>query len=106
MASMAYVGMDVHKETTRLVVLPADAAEPVDECTVATTQQALNHYLRPWAARYELRCVYEASGCGYVPQRWLAAVGIACTVIAPSKTPRGPGDRVKTDRRDARLLAR
>jgi transposase len=54
----------------------------------------------------EVRCVYEAGPCGYPLARKLREAGIGCDVIAPSLTPRKPGDRVKTNRRDARNLAR
>jgi transposase len=106
MLSIAHVGMDVHKENTRVVLLPHEMLEPLDECTLPTTQQALCRYLKRWEKQYQLQCYYEAGPLGYVPQRWLEQAGIACTVIAPSKTPRGVGERVRTDRRDARLLAR
>jgi len=53
-----------------------------------------------------VRVVYEAGPTGYGLARVCAEVGIACTVAAPSKIPRAPGDRVKTDRRDAERLAR
>lgn len=105
MPSIAHVGLDVHKETTRAVILPHDEPHPVDECTVATTQQALVQYLRRWAQVFDLHCYYEAGPCGYEPKRWLAGAGIACDVIAPSKTPRAPGERVITDKRAARTLA-
>lgn len=105
MLSVAYVGMDVHKDSTRIAILPDGATACVDERTLPTEAVPIRRHLRQWAERYELRCFYEASSCGYVLQRWLAQEGIACTVIAPSKTPRAPGDRVKTDRRDARTLA-
>jgi transposase len=106
MKSIAHVGMDVHKGTTTLSILPEGESEPIDECTVETTRQALLKYLGRWSQIFELRCTYEAGGSGYVPQRWLEQAGIVCGVIAPSKTPRAPGDRVRNDRRDARLLAR
>jgi len=54
----------------------------------------------------EVRCVYEAGPCGYQLYRKLRQAGISCAVIAPSLTPRKPGDRVKTNRRDARNLGR
>jgi transposase len=54
----------------------------------------------------ELRSCYEAGPCGYVLQRQLATLGVSCDVIAPSLIPQKPGDRVKTDRRDAAKLAR
>jgi transposase len=53
-----------------------------------------------------VRVAYEAGPTGYGLARACAAVGIACTVAAPSKIPRAAGDRVKTDRRDAERLAR
>ena len=56
-------------------------------------------------SQHDLRCCYEASCCGYVLQRQLVGMGIACDVIAPSLVPKRAGDRVKTDRRDARKLA-
>ena len=45
-----------------------------------------------------IRSAYEAGPCGYALQRQLVAQGVACQVVAPSKTQRKPGDRVKTDR--------
>ena len=53
-----------------------------------------------------LRCCYEAGPCGYVLQRQLTAMGVECQVVAPPLIPQKPGDRVKTDRRDAAKLAR
>jgi transposase len=54
----------------------------------------------------ELRVCYEAGPCGFVLARRLKQLGIACAVVAPSLTPKGSGDKIKTDRRDARMLAR
>jgi transposase len=53
----------------------------------------------------ELRVCYEAGPTGYALYWQLTAMGIACEVIAPSLAPSKPGDRVKTDRRDAERLA-
>ena len=50
-------------------------------------------------------CCYEAGPTGFALQRQLQAKGVDCRVIAPSLIPRKPGERVKTDRRDARKLA-
>jgi transposase len=97
--------MDVHQETIRLAVLSDTEATFLEERTVPTEVTALRRALRPWGERYRLQCFYEASSCGYVVQRWLAQAEIACTVVAASKTPRAAGNRVKTDRRDARTLA-
>ena len=53
-----------------------------------------------------VRACYEAGPTGYGLYRAAVAAGIGMEVIAPGKTPRGRGDRVKTDRKDAELLAR
>ena len=47
---------------------------------------------------------YEAGTCGFALQRHFQAEGLRCQAIAPALIPRRPGDRVKTDRRDAREL--
>jgi len=52
-----------------------------------------------------VRFCYEAGPCGYALQRWIREAGEECMVVAPSLVPRKPGDRIKTDRRDARKLA-
>jgi transposase len=53
-----------------------------------------------------LRFCYEAGHCGYGIQRSLAVAGHECVVVAPSLIPRKPGERIKTDRRDAINLAK
>src|SRR3546814_4286616 len=50
--------------------------------------------------------VYEAGPCGYRLQRYRARKGFECRVCAPSLIARKPGDRVKTDRRDAEKLVK
>lgn len=61
-----------------------------------------------WLSKLDgaVRVCYEAGPMGYGLYRAAAAEGIGVQVIAPGKTPRGPSDRVKTDRKDAELLAR
>jgi transposase len=58
------------------------------------------------ARNKELRFCYEAGPCGYGIHRQLSAAGHDCAVVAPSLIPRKPGDRIKTDRRDAINLAK
>jgi transposase len=53
----------------------------------------------------EVHFCYEAGPCGYALQRWIVEAGAVCVVIAPSLIPTKSGDRIKTDRRDARKLA-
>jgi transposase len=103
MAEGSWVGLDVHARTTLASVLDARSGElrvlsvsPRSEETVAW----LSTLPQP------VRVAYEAGPTGYGLARACAEAGIACTVAAPSKIPRAPGDRVKTDRRDAERLAR
>ena len=57
------------------------------------------------AAPGPVACCYEAGPCGYALQRQLEQGRVHCQVIAPALVPRKPGERIKTDRRDARKLA-
>ena len=57
------------------------------------------------AAAGPVACCYEAGPCGYALQRQLERGRVQCQVIAPALVPRKPGERIKTDRRDARKLA-
>jgi transposase len=70
--------------------------------TWATLEKALGRLGRA----KELQIVYEAGPCGYTLTRELRSHGYRCEVVAPAKIARRPGDRIKTDRRDALLLAR
>jgi transposase len=74
--------------------------------TVAPQWAPLCKALGRLGKREGLQIVYEAGPCGYTLARQLRAHGYACEVIAPAKIARRPGDRIKTDRRDALLLAR
>jgi transposase len=105
MKSIAYVGMDVHQEDIKVAVFEQSGERAVVETLVSNREHEVRKLMRRLSKRWELRCCYEAGGCGYVLQRWLASMGIACAVIAPSLVPRKPGERVRTDRRDARKLA-
>ena len=58
-----------------------------------------------FSRKYTLQVCYEAGPCGYVLARALSSKGIDCRIVAPSLVPKRPGDRVKTDGRDARELA-
>jgi transposase len=95
------VGLDVHAKSIRLAALRAD--ELFEERTLPHDEEALERVLRRWP---EVRCCYEAGPTGYGLFRHLRARGIDCQVVAPGLVPKRPGDRVKTDRRDARTLAR
>jgi len=101
-----FVGMDVHRRDIAVAMLIGDRRDPV-EWRVANEQSAvrrLGQRLRREGGS-QVHCVYEAGPCGYALQRQLQGLGLACDVVAPSMIPIRPGDRIKTDRRDARKLA-
>src|ERR1700750_2690315 len=71
------------------------------------TPEATAKLVRKLAAKYErLAFCYEAGPTGYGLYRQITGLGHECMVVAPSLVPKKPGDRVKTNRRDARELAR
>ena len=103
-----FVGMDVHKESITVAYV-TDTPEAQTELfgKIGTQQYAIDklvRHLQPKAQR--LVFVYEAGPCGYWLYRYLSKQGLECWVVAPSLIPKKPGDRVKTDRRDAIKLAR
>jgi transposase len=101
-----FVGMDVHKATVTVARL-APGAREAEIWELGNEPRAIRRLagkLRREAAG-EVSCCYEAGACGYALQRQLRREGVACEVVAPSLVPRKPGERVKTDRRDARKLA-
>ena len=105
MSSIVYGGLDVHKQSIVAHLIVSGTGEVVDEQMPNDRVKVLKAVQR-WQKRLgELRLCYEASGAGYVLKRWFDEVGVSCEVIAPSLVPKAPGDRVKTDKRDARKLA-
>jgi transposase len=106
---ITWVGLDAHKKSISVAMFRPDAEAP-EEWQVANREQDVRRLARKLvraADGGEVRCCYEAGPCGYALQRRLeAAAPLVCAVIAPSLIPVRPGDRVKTDRRDARKLGR
>jgi transposase len=101
-----YVGLDVHKASISVAVAEA-ACPPEAYGRIANDPSSLRRLMqRLGAPDVHLRVVYEAGPTGYAVHRQLSAMGIECMVVAPSLIPKRPGDRVKTDRRDALKLAR
>jgi transposase len=100
---MTWVGLDVHARSTH--------GAAIDSMTGELTSLRFGPGIQgPIAWLSELpgpvRACYEAGPTGFGLYRAARAAGIAVQVIAPGKTPRGPSDRVKTDQKDAELLAR
>jgi transposase len=101
--TMTWVGLDVHARSTHAAVIDLSTGElsrmrfgPGVEAPVA------------WLGSLpgSVRACYEAGPTGFGLYRAAVAAGIEIEVVAPGKTPRGSADRVKTDRKDAELLAR
>ena len=101
-----HVGMDVHKKDIVVSLLPP-GCERTEDWTVPHTVRSVDRLIGKLKreAGEELECAYEAGPCGYALQRRFQSQGVLCRVIAPSLIPLRPGDRIKTDRRDARKLA-
>jgi transposase len=95
------VGLDVHARSIRLAAVRAD--ELLEERTLPYDEEQVERLVRRWPGA---RCCYEAGPTGFGLQRFLVERGIDCAVVAPGLVPQRPGDRVKTDPRDARKLAR
>src|SRR5665648_886193 len=105
MEEPTHIGLDVHKETIAVAVLRPGTVE-CDERVIPNTPEALRRLLSRYPDGAALRTCYEAGPTGYDTQRLITSLGISCDVIAPSLIPRRSGARVKTDRADARNLAR
>jgi transposase len=103
-----FVGLDVHKDSIAVAHATGDsAAPPVFVGAIGSRQADLDQLLRRLRSKSAaLTVAYEAGPSGYGLYRYLTAKGVTCHVVAPSLIPRKPGDKVKTDRRDAVTLAR
>lgn len=106
MTKVRYIGLDVHKDT--IVIAIADEGRsaalvwktiPYDEVRLLKALQLLRK------SGSMLKVCYEAGPTGYGIHRRLTEAGVDCQVVAPSLIPTQVGNRVKTDRRDAKRLA-
>lgn len=105
MSNVRFVGLDVHKNSITLAIADSSTAPAESLATLPWSEDRLIAQLRKLALHGPLKICYEAGPTGYGLQRALAAAGFECVVVAPSLVPQSSGDRVKTDRRDARKLA-
>lgn len=103
----SFVGLDVHKDSIAVAVAQAGRLAPRFIGTVVPSLPSLRKVLRNTGHASRTLVVYEAGPCGYGLARRLNAEGYNCQVVAPARIARSPIDqRIKTDRRDALLLAR
>jgi transposase len=100
------VGLDVHKESIVAAVLPQGHNDVTEKVSIENHPKAIEQLVNRIMRQGPVEFVYEAGPCGYAVQRQITGLGQHCAVIAPGLTPVRPGDRVKTDKRDAVTLAR
>lgn len=105
MRQITHIGLDVHKETIAVATLRPGAVI-CEERTIPNTAEALRKLVVRLGDASQVRACYEAGPTGYDTYRLLSALGVRCEVIAPALVPKRPGVRCKTDRTDARNLAR
>ncbi|WP_346189743.1 IS110 family transposase, partial [Rubritalea halochordaticola] len=112
MTTTYYIGLDVHKDTIAIAHTFSGSREDATyygEC--GGSNLAVERALRKLAKQFgiklqELKVCYEAGPSGFVLARKLIQLGVECIVMAPSKTERKPGEQIKTDKRDAKLIAK
>ncbi len=107
-STILYVGLDVHKDSIAVAYAPdSRGADVISLGNIGTRQCDIDKLTRKLVSKTpNLVFVYEAGPCGYWLYRYLTRKQFACAVVAPSLIPKKPGDRVKTDHRDAAQLAR
>src|SRR3990170_1966949 len=100
-----HVGIDAHKKDLFVAMLVGTTATPVT-WQLANEPNAVRRLVKKLEreAPGPVRVCYEAGPCGYALQRQVTTPRVSCQVIAPALIPRKPGERIKTNRRDARKL--
>ena len=101
-----YVGVDDHKDSLTIAVAEHGRAAPSLYGEIRKDAAALRKLAEKLGGPDEVSFCYEAGPGGYVIYRWLRTMGYECVVVSPALVPKRPGERVKTDRRDALSLAR
>lgn len=100
-----WVALDAHKLSIVVATLPPSGGRP-EVSRIENTPKAIRRLIDRLGGAAGLAVAYEAGPTGWAIKRLLDGLGVACDVIAPSLVPVRPGDRVKTDRRDAKKLVR
>lgn len=100
-----WVALDVHKLSIVAATLPPQGGQP-EVTQIETTRVAVRRFIERLGGPDGLAVCYEAGAGGFDLLRLLTELGVACDVIAPSLIPVRAGDRIKTDRRDAKKLVR
>lgn len=98
-----WVSLDLHKLSIVAATLPPTGGQPELQ-RIETTEKAIRRLIERLGGPDGLAVCYEAGPGGFALWRLLTSMGVACDVVAPSLIPVRTGDRVKTDRRDAKKL--
>lgn len=108
--NILFIGLDTHKTFTQLAVLKDERAAKTENLgRINTNKSAFIKLARQLQSKYPqatLHFIYEAGPCGYWIYRLLTSLGHCCYIVAPSLIPKKPGDKIKTDKRDAAKLAK
>ncbi|WP_415884555.1 IS110 family transposase [Neptuniibacter sp. QD34_54] len=108
-SSIVFIGLDTHKEFVEVAyVQDQRQADIVHLGRISSSKLSMTKLTRQMQSKYPkatLHFVYEAGPCGYWVYRLLTSLGFPCYVVAPSLIPKKPGERIKTDKRDAMKLA-
>ncbi|RLV60874.1 IS110 family transposase [Parashewanella curva] len=107
--NILFIGLDTHKEFNEVAYCEdIRGAKPTHLGRIQNTKTAIQKLVRQLTSKYPhyaFHFIYEAGPCGYWIYRLLTSIGHSCHVVAPSLIPKKPGERVKTDKRDALKLA-
>ena len=109
MKVMIYVGLDVHNDSIAISLASSDSTEVRRWGIIGGTHEHVQKFIKQMQGAHPeatLKFCYEAGPRGYPLCRFIRGLGHECIMVCPSRVPRRPGDRVKTDRRDADQLAR
>lgn len=108
--TILFIGLDTHKVSSEVAYIEDQrGANPTHYGKIPSTKTAIKKLVRQFESKYPqatLHFVYEAGPCGYWIYRLITSLGHCCYVVAPSLIAKKPGDKVKTDKRDALRLAK
>jgi transposase len=106
---MIHIGLDVHNDSIAISLAPSDSTEVRRWGVIGGTHEHVQRFIKQLQAAHPgttLKFCYEAGPRGFPLVHFIRGLGHECLIVCPSRVPRRPGDRVKTDRRDADQLAR
>ena len=108
--NILFIGLDTHKVATEVAYIEDQrGAKAIHLGRILSNKQSIKKLVRQMESKYPhatLHFVYEAGPCGYWIYRYITSLNHCCYVIAPSLIPKKPGDKIKTDKRDALKLAK